>query len=144
MTPDPTFPYDRLKEALLASHQLTDFQHVELLLAMELLGACKPSELLADMWEICPPMQHNSIFFAALFLQQLPREIRVLLTHEDHSDLRRLASHADQLIAFGGKQDTVAAVINTPQEETVAAIQHKGKQSRGKNTQKKQPPPLPP
>ena len=89
-------------------------------------------------------MQHNSIFFAALCLQRLPREIRVLLTHEDHSDLRRLASHADQLIAFGRKQDTVAAVINTPQEETVAAIQHKGKQFRGKNTQKKQPPPLPP
>ena len=89
-------------------------------------------------------MQHNSIFFAALCLQRLPREIRVLLTHEDHSDLCRLASHADQLIAFGGKQDTVAAVINTPQEETVAAIQHKGKQSRSKNTQKNQPTPLPP
>ena len=109
---------------------------------METLGARKPSDLLADMWEICPPMQHNSIFFAALFLQRLPRDIRLLLTHEDHSDLRRLASHADQLIPFGCKQDTVAAVINTPQEETVAAIQHKGKQSRGKN--KKQPPPLPP
>ena len=37
-----------------------------------------------------------------------------------------------------------AAIINTPQEETVAAIQHKGKQFRGKNTRKKQPPPLPP
>ena len=68
---------------------------------METLGACKPSDLLADMWEICPPTQHNSIFFAALFLQRLPRDIRVLLTHEDHSDLRRLASHTDQLIAFG-------------------------------------------
>ena len=65
VTPDPTFPYDRLKEALLASHQLTDFQSVELLLAME---PRKPSKLLADMWEICPPMQHNSIFFAASFL----------------------------------------------------------------------------
>ena len=93
VTPDPTFPYDRLKEALLASHQLTDFQHVELLLSMEPLGARKPSELVADMWEICPPMQHNSIFFAALFLQRLPRKIRVLLTHEDHSDLRRHHQH---------------------------------------------------
>ena len=49
VTPDPTFPYDRLKEALLASHQLTNFQRVELLLAVEPLGARKPSELLADM-----------------------------------------------------------------------------------------------
>ena len=55
VTPDPIYSYDKLKEALLASHQLTDFQRVELLLAMELLGGGKPSELLADMWEVCPP-----------------------------------------------------------------------------------------
>ena len=42
-------PYNRLKEALLASHQLTDFQRVELLLAVEPLSSRKPSELLADM-----------------------------------------------------------------------------------------------
>ena len=71
VTPDPIYSYDKLKEALLASHQLTDFQRVELLLAMELLGGGKPSELLADMWEVCPPLQHNSIFYAALFLQRL-------------------------------------------------------------------------
>ena len=69
------------------------------------------------MWEICPPLQHNSIFFAARFQQRLPRDIRVLLTHEDHSDLRCLASHADRLIAFGSRQDTVAAAISTTQEE---------------------------
>ena len=60
VTPDPTFPYDSLKDALLASHQLTDFQWVELLLTMELLGACKPSELLADVWEI---VRMNHYFF---------------------------------------------------------------------------------
>ena len=53
---------------------------MELLLAVEPLGGRKPSELLADMWELCPDNQHNSIFFAALFLQRLPREIRVMLT----------------------------------------------------------------
>ena len=49
VTPDVTQPYTKLKEALLASHQLTDFQRVELILAMEPLGSRKPSELLADM-----------------------------------------------------------------------------------------------
>ena len=141
-------PYNKLKEALLASHQLTDFQRVELLLAVEPLGGRKPSELLADMWELCPADQHNNIFFAALFLQRLPREIRVLLSHEDHSDLRRLAAHADRLVAFGGRQDTVAAAVEFPQEEMVAAVQTKGKQqqqkNRNKNQQKKQPPPIPP
>ena len=148
VTPDPLSPYTKLKEALLASHELTDFQRVELLLAVEPLGGRKPSELLADMWELCPNNQHNSIFFAALFLQRLPKEIRVMLTHEDHSDLRRLAAHADRLVAFGGRQDIVAAAVEQPQqEEIVAAIQHRGKQqnkNRGKAQQKTKPPPLPP
>ena len=94
-TPDVTQPYTKLKEALLASHQLTDFQRVELILAMEPLGSRKPSELLADMWEVCPSNEHNSKFFAALFLQRLPSYIRVLLTHEDHTDLRLLAAKGD-------------------------------------------------
>ena len=102
--PDPLQPYSVLKEALLTSHHMTDFQRVELLHAMEPLCSRKPTELLADMLELCPPTQHNNVVFAVLFLQRLPLEIRVLLTHEDHTDLRRLASHADQLVAFGGGQ----------------------------------------
>ena len=149
VSPDPVQPFNKLKEALLASHILTDFQKVELILAMEPLGARKPSELLADMLELCPADQQNNIFFAALFLQRLPREIRVLLTHEDHSDLRRLAAHADQLVAFGGRSDLVAAVdISQEQESTVAAMKgfkpkHKGNQ-RGKQQKFQSPPPLPP
>ena len=93
------------------------------------------------MWELCPTNQHNSIFFAALFLQRLPREIRVMLTHEDHSDLRCLAAHADCL------PDIVAAAVDLQQEDVVVAIQHKGKQqnnSRGRNQLKTKLPPHPP
>ena len=75
ISPDPVQTYDQLKEALLESHQLTDFQKVELILAKEPLGARKPSELLVYMWELCPLEQHNKIFFAALFLQRLPSGI---------------------------------------------------------------------
>ena len=60
---------------------------MELILAMEPLGSWKPLELLADMWEVCPSDELNSKFFAALFLQRLPSHIRVLFTHEDHSNL---------------------------------------------------------
>ena len=48
VTPVPMEPYNKLKEVLLTSHQLTNFQRVEL------LGGRKPSKLLADMWELCP------------------------------------------------------------------------------------------
>ena len=60
ITPHPVLPYNKLKEALLASNQLTNFQQVELLLAVEPLGGGKSSELLADLWELCPSDQHTS------------------------------------------------------------------------------------
>jgi len=135
-------PYEELKTALLLSHQLTDFQRVELLLAMEPLGGRKPSALLADMLELCPAGQHNNIFFVGLFLQRLPRELRVLLTHEDHTDLRCLAAHADRLVAFNGKQPhDVAAAVPEPAEAEVAAVKSGG-QHRPFNKQR--PPPVPP
>ena len=130
ITPHPVLPHNKLKEALLASHQLTDFKRGELLLAVEPLGGRKPSELLADMWELCPLDQHNNIFFAALFLQCLPRDIRVLLTHEDHSKLRLLVQKADQLVALGSKHDTVTAAVDTTQEDLVAAIPGRNKQQQ--------------
>ena len=37
VTPDPLEPYTKLKDVLLASHQLTDFQRLEFLHAMESL-----------------------------------------------------------------------------------------------------------
>jgi len=142
--PSQLVPYDRLKEALVASHQLTDFQRVEQLLAMEPLGGRKPSELLADMWELCPADQHNNIFFVALFLQRLPKEIRVLLTHEDHSDLRRLAAHADRLVAYSGRQGGAicASATEEPLSDMVAAIG--GRRQHQKKGKQQQPPPVPP
>jgi len=139
--PDLETPYTRLKEALLASHLLTDFQRVERLVAMEPLGARKPSQLLAEMMELCPREEHGSKLFAALFLQRLPREIRVLLAHDDHSDLRLLAVKADQLIAFHKQQPHEVAVV---EEDTVAAVRHGGKPSFKSNKKKGTKPPLPP
>ena len=111
---------------------------------MEPLGSRKPSELLADMWEVCPSDEHNTKFFTALFLQRLPSHIRVLLTHEDHSNLRLLAAKADQLVAFGGQSSTVAAATEMSQEDLVTALPAKGKQMKAGKQNKRQPPPLPP
>ena len=103
--PDPDQPYTLLKQALLASHVLTDFQRVEQLLSMEPMGDKKPSQLLAAMLEICPRDEHGSKLFAALFLQRLPRELRVLLAHDDHTNLRHV-----------GRQGRPAAGVQPPAE----------------------------
>jgi len=151
--PDPVQPYTLLKQALLSSHVLTDFQRVEQLLAMEPLGSRKPSQLLAAMLEVCPRDEHGSKLFAALFLQRLPRELRVLLAHDDHTDLRQLAAKADRLQAFHKQQcHELVAVTESGQpdsEELVAALKKAGGGGSSKKkpqlppNRKKQGPPVP-
>jgi hypothetical protein len=91
--------YKALKEWLLHSHQLTDFQKVELLVEMPALGDRKPTQLLAAMVEACPRGQEGSVFLSALFLRKLPADVRILLAHMDHTRLKELATAADQLVA---------------------------------------------
>jgi hypothetical protein len=109
-------PYDDIKQRLVASHQLSDFQKAERLFQMPALGGRKPSELTAAMLETCPRGEEKTNLFACIFLQRLPREIR---------DPKTLATQADELWALhdtnnGGSG--VAAVQETPDSDFVAAI----------------------
>ncbi len=47
-------PYTALKQSLLDSHQLSDYQKIAAVHKIEPLGGRKPSELLASMLELCP------------------------------------------------------------------------------------------
>ena len=77
----------------------------------------------------------------------MPREIRVLLAHDDHSNLRTLAVKADQLLAFHKLQlhetSPVASATCEEEVDTVAAIRFRGKGVK-QHGGKKQKPPLPP
>jgi hypothetical protein len=84
--PPAATAYDDIKNRLIASHQLTDFQKAEKLFQMLALGSRKPSDLMAAMLETCPRGEEKSNLFVCIFLQRLPREIRVLLANVDHKD----------------------------------------------------------
>jgi hypothetical protein len=128
--PLPENPYTELRRRLLAAHQLTDIQRVEQLHNLPPLGAQKPSELLAEMLRLCPRGQENNAFFNCLFLNKLPRELRILLSEADMADKQALGARADLFAAHNSKQahDVVAAVaaFASPDQEgeetTVAAI----------------------
>ncbi len=108
----------------MATHQLSDFQKAEKLFLMQSLGGRKPSEMMAAMLEVCPRGEEKTNLFACLFLQRLPREIRVLLARVDHKDPKALAQQADELWALhDGRSETVAAVqLEFGDGEMVAAL----------------------
>jgi hypothetical protein len=114
----------------LAAHQLTDIQRVKQLYNLPPLAAQKPSELLAEMLLLCPRGQENKAFFNCLFLNKLPRELRILLSEADMADKQALGAGADLFAAHNSKQahDVVAAMAAGPSSEeegedtTVAGI----------------------
>jgi hypothetical protein len=128
--PLPANPYTELRRRLLAAHQLTDIQRVEQLFNLPPLGAQKPSELLAEMLRLCPRGQENNAVFNCLFLNKLPRELRILLSEADMADKQALGARADVFAAHNSKQahDVVAAVAAVSssdqegEETTVAAV----------------------
>ncbi len=134
--PLPQNPYTELRRRLLTAHQLTDIQRVEQLHNLPPLAAMKLSELSAEMLRLYPRGQENA-FFNCLFLNKLPRELRILLSEGDMADKQALGARADLFAAHNSKQahDVVAAVATVPsseqegEETTVAAI-HPGASSR--------------
>jgi hypothetical protein len=102
--PLPANPYTELRRRLLAAHQLTDIQRVEQLFNLPPLVAQKPSELLAEMLRLCPRGQENNAFFNCLFLNKLPRELRILLSEAEMADKQALGARADLFAAHNSKQ----------------------------------------
>jgi hypothetical protein len=137
--------YTQLKRALVSSHIMSDYKKVELLSRVEPLGGWRPSELLATMLELCPRGHEASPFFAYLFLQRLPREIRVLLADDDTANMRAIAEKADRYLALHTLQahESSLAAITQPAEseedDTVAAAtaQQRGKRWKKKNFSKR-------
>jgi hypothetical protein len=108
--------YRQLKAALVSSHMLSNYQKVEMLAKVEPLGGRRPSDLLNDMLELCPKGEESTFFFCYLFLQRLPREIRVLLADEDPANMRAVA---DKLMVMHSPQaHDMAAVAAVPHQES--------------------------
>jgi hypothetical protein len=109
--------YDNLRTSLLASHTLSNYQKMEWMMKLPPLGDRKPSVMLAEMLEFCPAGESTTAVFAYLFLQRLPREIRVLLSEDDPADMRAIADKADRLIAMHVPQGHDACPTVSPEDD---------------------------
>ncbi len=133
-SPPTEAPYDDIKERLVASHQLSNFQKAERLFLMPPLGGRKPSEMMAAMLETCLRGEEKTNLFACIFLQRLPREIRVLLARVDHKDPKELARQADEFRAL--HDNTMGSAITAIQQDCaegdfVAAVRAGDRQRGG-------------
>ncbi len=90
--------YDDIKQRLVASHQLSDFQKAErLLFQMPALGGRKSSEIMVALLETYARGEEKTNLFTCIFLQRLPREIRAQLAKADHKDPKMLETQVDKL-----------------------------------------------
>jgi hypothetical protein len=123
-------PYTALKEGLLHNHQLTDYQRIEKLFAVERLGSRKPTQMLSQMMELCPEGEQQSKFFVFLFLHNL----RIMLGDDDHQDVHALAVKADKLQALYGHLQHGAVSVVEDGDGAVNAVKGGGfKKGRGGN-----------
>jgi hypothetical protein len=103
--------------------------------------------MLAEMLEYCPARESTTAVFAFLYLQRLPREIRVLLSEDDPANMRAIAEKADRLIAMHMPQshDTcvaVAAEETYEDADVVAALQGaRSCKDKGSKRPQQAPPP---
>ena len=108
--PPPVGKYDRLKSALLNAYEATQLQKDQELLNLNGLGDRKPSELLQHMWSL----NHDPVtLFRALFLNQLPPEVRRILAQTPDADLDTLAKTADGIMDVEFSAAATRSIQNT-------------------------------
>jgi hypothetical protein len=131
-------PYTVLKDRLLLAHQLTPVEKAIKLMEQPALGDRRPSQLLADLLQACPPGEQQTAFFRGAFISRLPASLQAHLSNMDTADLKELAQRADQLWATHRRPSPLAALSGAEEQQpevsdTVAAVQKaaaaKGKQS---------------
>ncbi len=129
MRPRPPDVFYRLRDRLVFTHTLDAYQRLKQLLALPPLGGQKPSALLAQMRQLCPPGKENTMFFCASFLQRLPPAIRLQLAEDRHSPVQPLAARGDALIVHHS-YSTAAAVqaFSVPAAGPSEAVAAVGKQ----------------
>ena len=90
----PEEPYDKLKAALIGAFSKTQAEKDQELLHLNGLGDKKPSELLQHMQNL---NVDPATLFKALFLAQLPSEVRRILASSEKTDIGDLAREADRI-----------------------------------------------
>ena len=112
----PPYAYEMLKERLLLLYDKGEKDHCRRLLSMLPLGSRRPSELLAELLQLCP---RDNVEGKIMFLFGILPTMQSLLGEDNTSSTTDLAARADALMdAKAAKDHSVAAAV---EESAVAA-----------------------
>ena len=94
--------YDLLKSTLIERKTSSKVQRIEEAMALGELGDQKPTELLLRMQQILDVGHEDDVgFMRWLFLNRLPKSVKLVLQSQDELQLKELAKKADALVVPG-------------------------------------------
>ena len=121
LSPDGTHPYQRLRQRLLDTYTLDEFQRFCGLVDMPARPSDRPSALLDAMFAFLPEgvsREDPGWMFKNLFLRRLPAELCTLLMPHKSETVRQLATRGDELWSGMRAATPVAAhVVDVDTEE---------------------------
>lgn len=122
--------YQSVKDRLVGSLALTEFERACKIIHGIELGDEKPSTLMARMMALYD--ENNPHFlFRAIFLLKMPEFIREHLHEDVEGDLHTLAMRADHQWALR-KSSVSVTTVSSPTEDNVSAIRHGTLQKKNK------------
>ena len=95
LNPPEATPYDAIKKALIKAFGKSQEQKDQELLNLNGLGDRKPSDLLQHMQNL---NADPKTLFKALFLSQMPPDVRKILSTSSKTDIEELALEADKIV----------------------------------------------
>lgn len=117
LTPPTATPYTLLKEALIKRFVGSNQQKLQRLLNELELGDSKPSQLLRRMRQLWCSGDANDAVLRELFLQRLPRDVRMVLAPSGGSiTLDNLAEMADRIMEVSTPSVATVHVPSAPSE----------------------------
>ena len=123
-SPPSSGKYEALKAELLAIYEPPPAKKHHLLLNLDGLGDRKPSELIRYMRDLYEgDADPAGLLFRALFLQQLPADVRAILAGQDFSSRKELGARADSIM-LERESHATAAVAQASRTSTTRSTAH--------------------
>ena len=136
LRPRPLDIFNRVRDRLVSSHSLDDFQRLEQLMDLPPLGGQRPSALLAQMRQLCPNGEETTLLFRSIFLRRLPAAVRMQLAEDRYSPVAALAARADKIMVHHSHQLVAAAAAEA--DDPVVAPAITGGRPGGKKEKRKE------